>query len=439
MGKFNLTEAAKDVLDASISSKRGGQEKFVATKGSTGVQPYGTKNAGKVGEAPNDVDPDTDDDQIPNYLKGTPKATPPGATPPVGKATDGVGAQVPKNQPQQSVSAADIDQGDESEYDAIRDRQPAKLAPQKFAANKGSTFQKYEQVETEEEVFEEGFDKEDPVGMEKKTSKGTETKTKTGLVHKRNYKDDEESKEKMKEDVDALLSGENLSEEFKDKATTIFEAAVYSRVEQIVECVEQDLQEQFEGALEEIKEELAGKVDDYLNYMVEEWMKENELAIEKGLRSEIVEEFIGKLRNLFIESYIDIPEEKVNVVEELADKVEELESKLNEEIGKNVQFTKQINEHKKMEAIHTACEGLTQTQVEKIKSLAEGVEFTTDVEFSDKLETLKESYFPSQVKASETNVLNEEVQIEEEAPKAKGAADPLMNVYSQAISKTLSK
>jgi len=116
-----------------------------------------------------------------------------------------------------------------------------------------------------------------------------------------------------------------------------------------------------------------------------------------------------------------------------------LESKLNEEIGKNVQFTKQINEHKKMEAIHTACEGLTQTQVEKIKSLAEGVEFTTDVEFSDKLETLKESYFPSQVKASETNVLNEEVQIEEEAPKAKGAADPLMNVYSQAISKTLSK
>jgi hypothetical protein len=440
MGKFNLTEAAKDVLDASISSKRGGQEKFVATKNSTGVQNY-TSNAavGKIGQAPNDIDTDDGEDKMPNYLKGTPKAIPPGPTPPVGKATDGVGAQIPKNQPQQNTRIPDLDQGDETSYDAIRDRQPGKLAPQKFAANKGANFQKYEQVETEEEVFEEGFDKEDPVGMEKKTSKGTETKTKTGLVHKRSYKDDEESKEKMKEDVEALLSGENLSEEFKDKATTIFEAAVYSRVEEIVESVEQDLQEQFEGALEEIKEELAAKVDDYLNYMVEEWMKENELAIEKGLRSEIVEEFIGKLRNLFIESYIDIPEEKVNVVEELADRVEELEAKLNEEIDRNVGFAKQINEHKKMEAIHSACEGLTQTQVEKIKSLAEGVEFTTDVEFSDKLETLKESYFPSQVKASETNVLNEEVQIEEEAPKAKGAADPLMNVYSQAISKTLSK
>ena len=184
---------------------------------------------------------------------------------------------------------------------------------------------------------------------------------------------------------------------------------------------------------------MATKVDDYLNYMVEEWMKENEIAIEKGLRSEIVEDFIGGLRNLFVEHYIDIPEDKVNVVEELTDKVEELEDALNEQINRGVILAKEINEHRKLEAIYTACEGLTQTQVEKMKSLAENVDFTTENEFNSKLNVLKESYFKSEVVVGTSSTLNEGVEVEEEKKSSKASVDPTMDQYVKSISQTLVK
>ena len=189
-----------------------------------------------------------------------------------------------------------------------------------------------------------------------------------------------------------------------------------SDLEVIAEAVT-ELEEQFNVALEEIKEEMADKVDGYLNYMVEEWIKENELAITKGLRAEIVEDFIEGLRNLFIEHYIDIPEDKVDIVEELTNKIEELEGSLDEQIKFTVGLTQEINEHKKFEAIYAACEGLTQTQVEKIKSLAESIEFTSDEDFSDKLETIKESYIGSSVKSADSSALDDEVQIIEEDKK----------------------
>jgi len=170
---------------------------------------------------------------------------------------------------------------------------------------------------------------------------------------------------------------------------------------------------------------LASKVDDYLNYIAEEYMKENELAIDTGLRAEIAEEFIGGLRNLFIEHYIDIPEDKVDIVSEMADKVAELEEQLNEQINTNIDLSKALNEQRKIEAIYTACEGLTQTQVEKLKSLAEGVEFTTEEEFADKLSTLKESYFKVDVKVADNSALDDEVHIEEDTKTVK-SADPLM-------------
>jgi len=243
-------------------------------------------------------------------------------------------------------------------------------------------------------------------------------------------------KEKIKEDLDALLGGENLSEEFVTKASTIFEAAVIARAEEVIAEAEISLQEQFESAVEEIKEDLAAKVDDYLNYMVEEWMKENALAIEKGLRAEIVEDFITGLKGLFEEHYIDIPEEKVQVVEELTSKVEELENALNEQIARGIELTKSLNEQKKIEAIYTACEGLTQTQVEKLKSLAEGVEFTTEEEFVAKVDVLKESYFRTEVKAAD-NSAYDEILVEEE--KKPVFIDPSMEVYTKAISQTLAK
>jgi hypothetical protein len=243
-------------------------------------------------------------------------------------------------------------------------------------------------------------------------------------------------KEKMKEDIDALLSGENLSEEFVTKASTIFEAAVIARAEEVIAESEQELMEQFEVAVEQIKEDLASKVDDYLNYMVEEWVQENQLAIESGLRAEIAEDFMSGLRNLFIEHYIDVPEEKVDVAEELVAKVEELESALNEQINKSIELTKELNEQKKIEAIYTACEGLTQTQVEKLKALAEGVEFTTENEFVSKLDVLKESYFKSDVKVANASAF-EEILVEDE--KKQVFSDPSMEVYAKTISQTLVK
>jgi hypothetical protein len=242
-------------------------------------------------------------------------------------------------------------------------------------------------------------------------------------------------KSEMKEDIDALMAGENLSEDFVNKATTIFEAAVTTRVEAIAEEIENELHEQFEAALEEVKEDFATKIDDYLNYMVEQWMEENELAIDTGLRSEIVEDFIRGMRDLFAEHYIDIPEEKVDVVEELAAKVEELEDKLNEEMIKSKEFKTELKEHKKILAIQTACEGLPQTQLEKVKALAENVTFTSDEEFSEKLGQLIEAYAPTGVKAAEKSVLEEGVEIEEIKENARVSSDPLVNAAARSISK----
>jgi hypothetical protein len=166
-------------------------------------------------------------------------------------------------------------------------------------------------------------------------------------------------------------------------------------------------------------------------------MKENEIAIEKGLRAEIVEDFIGGLRNLFVEHYIDIPADKVDVVEELATKVQDLESSLNEEINRGIELSKELNEQKKIEAIYTACEGLSQTQVEKLKSLAENVEFTTEEEFTTKVSTLKESYFKTDVKVADSSALDE-VLVEEEK-KAVRSEDPSMDIYAKTISQTLVK
>ena len=416
MGKFNLTDAAKSILtegakenfEASVA--RGHQEG--SSKLPTSVA-YGTKDVGEVAGEIKKTDDETGD-----YTKGTPTATPPGATPPVGSmpAQKLTGPADSQGSEHKAVQAAATD------YNAIRDRIKAKLAPQMMQANPGATFQSYaeEKVEAEEVVAEAHED----AAEDKKMIKSMMKKQKM--------------KEQMDQDVGALLSGEDLSEEFKTKATTIFESAVIARSQSIMEEVEEALYEEFEVAVESVKEDLAKKLDDYINYMAEEWFKENQLAIEKGLRSEIVEDFIRGLKGLFEEHYIDIPEEKVDVVEELTTKVEQLETSVNEEISRNVEMKKQINEFKKTEAIHTVCEGLTQTQVEKLKSLAETVEFTTEEEFGRKLETLVDSYFQQTVKAPVSSALHEAVEVEDEK-KPVASADPAIAQYAQIISKSLAK
>jgi hypothetical protein len=396
MAKFNLSEAAKEILSASVASKKSGQDK---PQKLTGDVAYGTKEVGDIGT---EITKTTD--AGPDATKGAPTATAPGATPPVG------------SEPMKKLAKQPQEQGSNEQPEG-------KAASQKFAKNPGATFQSYgEETEAEEEVIAEA---------EKEEGHEDEKQDKAMIKKMIN-------KEKMKEDIDALMSGENLSEEFVQKAATIFEAAVIARAEEVIAEAEAELLEQFESAIEEVKEDLATKVDDYLNYVVEQWMKENEIAIEKGLRAEIVEDFIGGLRNLFIEHYIDIPADKVDVVEELTTRVEELESSLNEQITHGIELKKELNEQKKIEAIYTACEGLTQTQVEKLKSLAEGVEFTTEEEFIEKLSTLKESYFKAEVKVADNSALDDEVQIEEEKKVVK-SSDPLMEVYSKAISQTVNK
>jgi hypothetical protein len=245
----------------------------------------------------------------------------------------------------------------------------------------------------------------------------------------------EEMKAQMKEDVASLFADDsNISEDFKAKAATIFEARVFDRVAQIQEQMEAEYAGMLAEAVEEIKAELTEKVDDYLNYVVEQWMDDNEIAIESGLRSEITEDFIAGLRNLFAENYINVPEDKVELVDELASKVEELEVKLNEEIEANIQYKKQLTEAIKVQLVNEVCEGLTATQVEKIKTLAESVEFSTEEEFVEKLETIRENYFPSGVKKADAAQLHEEV--EDDGTEKKVAADPYVASVVQAISKT---
>ena len=241
-------------------------------------------------------------------------------------------------------------------------------------------------------------------------------------------------KKKMKEDVDALFSDDaTISEEFKSKVSTIFEARVNDRITQIQEEMETEYAGMLEEAVEAVKNDLTEKVDDYLSYVVEQWMEENEIAIESGLRAELTEDFIGGLRNLFAEHYIDVPAEKVDLVDELAGKVEELESKLNEEIERGVSYAKALVESRKNEIAREVTEGLTATQAEKIKSLAEGVEFSTEDEYKQKLETIRENYFPSGVKKATEDQLNEQV---EDTGEKKVINDPFVAAVSQAISKT---
>ena len=207
------------------------------------------------------------------------------------------------------------------------------------------------------------------------------------------------------EDVDALVQGEALSEDFKKKAATIFEAAVKSKIRPEVERIEEEKSQEIVDEMETFKTELAEKVDGYLDYVVGEWMKENELAIERGLKGEIAEDFITGLKALFEEHYIDVPDEKYDILESQAQKIEELESKLNETMGKLTEKKQSEDTLVREAVIKEVSSDLAETQVEKFAGLVEDVEFTDKDSFTEKLNTLKENYFP---KSTPTETLTEE-------------------------------
>ena len=243
----------------------------------------------------------------------------------------------------------------------------------------------------------------------------------------------------VKEDIDALVDGEELSEEFKTKASTIFEAAVHQKVMEIATVKIDELEKEYQSNLQEeivsFRDELTEKVDGYLNYVVEEWMKENELALDSSLKSELTEEFIGGLKNLFTEHYIEVPDEKVDIVESLYDKVEELEGKLNSQIDDNVQVTSELNEYRKDKILEEVCEDLADTQSEKMKSLVEGVSYEDDKDdFENKVKTIKESYFPNQTKQDE-NVEQES----DGSSDGEEVSDPKLNNIMEAYSKAIAR
>ena len=207
----------------------------------------------------------------------------------------------------------------------------------------------------------------------------------------------EEEEFNIDEDVNALLEGEELTEEFQEKARIIFEAALRSKVSEIKETLEGQYAAVLAEEVQEIKAELAERVDSYLEYVSDEWFNENALAIENGIKTEVTESFIQGMKGLFEEHYVTIPEEKYDVLENMVEKLDEMETKLNEQIEKNVSLNKRLSESVADGIFEQVSDGLAATQKDKLASLAESVEFESEVEYREKLETLKESYFPSRV------------------------------------------
>ena len=261
-------------------------------------------------------------------------------------------------------------------------------------------------------------------------------KTEDADAEKKDEKVKEEKEDKkeidVKEHVDALVAGDDsLSEEFKQKAATVFEAAIKSKVKEIAEDIQADYDKKLTEETSKSKDELVEKVDSYLAYVVEEWMKENELALERGIKGEIAEDFISGLKKLFEDHYIDVPDEKYNVLEDQSSKIEELNKKLNESIEKNVELTKENGEHKRQNIIDEASKELADTQKEKFNKLAEEVEYSNEEDFKTKVATIKESYCGKNESTSEID----DVAAESNAEQPQDLTNA-MAAYSAAISKT---
>jgi len=238
----------------------------------------------------------------------------------------------------------------------------------------------------------------------------------------------------IEEDVNALLAGEELSEDFQAKARTIFESAINSKVAQIKEQLEAAYEEKFVEEVNAAKESLAERVDSYLEYVSDEWFTENQLAVDSGLKTEMTESFLSGMKSLFEEHYVSIPEEKYDVLESMVEKLDDMETKLNEQIEKNISLNSRLSESVAEGVLDQVSEGLAQTQKEKLASLSESVEFESEAQYREKLETLKESYFNQKTvsTSAKTETLSEGV---ESAP---GSNSGSMDAYLRALGSTLS-
>ena len=240
------------------------------------------------------------------------------------------------------------------------------------------------------------------------------------------------------EDVAAMFEGtEDLTEDFKEKAAIIFEAAVVAKVNEQLEKISTNFEAEMSEEVEKLQKEMTENLDQYLDYVVEQWMEENRLAVEQGLKAEMVEDFLKGLKGLFEEHYVEIPDEKVDVVEELATKTEELESKLNEEIEKNVELHGVVEKYKRDQLIESVCEDLTDTQKAKFETLAEGIDFVDEETFTNKLVIVKESYFGNGEEVTTSYDLDDDEPLAEDTSEK--AVPREMAQYVNAISRSIKK
>jgi hypothetical protein len=377
----------------------------------------------------------------PNHLKndaedlGAAVVKPTDSNPDATKKTKQVSGQAPQKSqgsadPMPTLSGHNTKlEGTEAEEgsEEIKEGEMPKAALDALKKHKEKSEDKNSKAKDVEETMDAGEDS-------KMADKKKEVNQKTANVSEMGMKSAsyKMKKEETAEHVNALIAGQDdLSEEFKEKAATVFESAVNSKVKEIAESMEAEIKEINEQDVAKHKEELTEKVDSYLSYVVEEWMKENEIALERGIKGEIAEDFITGLKKLFAEHYIDVPDERYNVLEDQAAKIESLEKKLNEQIEKNVELNKDNADKTRTEIMSEVANGLADTAKEKFAKLAEEIEWSDADSFKTKCETIKESYFgvKEEVKDSLHDVAAEDGASNEDLSKA-------MAAYTAAISKT---
>ena len=348
----------------------------------------------------------------------------------------------------EEVKEAEHSKDDEKKKEDMKEGEMPAGLKNYLAKKNGKEDEKKEEKEDKKDVKEASHDKEDEKKKEesyddkKKDMKEAEDKEdeKKKEVSEAEHKDDEKEVKKetakdkvkdmdMKEDVNALTDGEDLSEEFKAKAATIFESAVKAKLVEEIEKLEGEYETKVDEKVSEVKEEIVEKVDAYLNYVVSEWMKDNELAIEKGLRTEITEDFIGGLKSLFESHYINVPSEKYDVIEDQAAQIEKLKEEVNQSIQKNVELNQKISEHAREDIIKDVSSDLAATEADKLNGLAENIEYKDADSFRKSVETLKNSYFPrAQASDTESNEVAEN--------NAGSDLSESMAAYTAAISKS---
>jgi hypothetical protein len=296
-----------------------------------------------------------------------------------------------------------------------------------------------EEVEEDQEIVSEEETTEEEVVSEEETTEEEVVAEATDETEEE-VQETVEAEFSVEEDVNALFAGEELSEEFQDKARTIFETAIKSKVEEVKEQIQVQYQAQLVEEVAAVKTELTERVDSYLEYVAQEWLEENQLAIEHGLKTEMAESFLTGMKSLFEDHYVTIPEEKYDVIESMVDKLDEMESKLNEQIDKNVALNKRLAESTADVIFAEVAEGLAVTQKEKLASLAENVEFDSEETYREKLVTLKNSYFSESATSAQRDAAETVVEsTQEQTTTAAPEAGSIMEAYLQTLSRVSKK